>query len=144
MKLRLLIALNLGILSFALMACQPDSAQNNASNEINTEQTTGMLQHTVYFYLNDDVSEEQALEFENGLKELLEISSIYKSELGVPGDTAERDVTDHSFAYSIFTWFENLEDYKTYDEHPDHIEFIDTYNHLWADVKVYDSELIEK
>lgn len=144
MKLRLLIALNLVILTLALMACQPDDAQNNANNEINTEQTTGMLQHTVYFYLNDDVSEEEALEFENGLKELLEISSIYKSELGVPGDTAERDVTDHSFAYSIFTWFENLEDYKIYDEHPDHLEFIDTYNHLWADVKVYDSDLIEK
>lgn len=144
MKLRLLTALNLVILTLVLMACQPDNVQENESIEINTEQTTGMLQHTVYFYLNDDVSEEEALEFENGLKELLEISSIYKSELGVPGDTAERDVTDHSFAYSIFTWFENLEDYKTYDEHPDHLEFIDTYNDLWADVKVYDSDLIEK
>lgn len=144
MKLRLLIALNLAILMVALMACESGNTQGNSSNDMNTEQTTGMLQHTVYFYLNDDVTEEEAIEFENGLKELLEISSIYKSELGVPGDTAERDVTDHSFAYSIFTWFENLEDYKTYDEHPDHLEFIDTYNSLWSDVKVYDSELIEK
>lgn len=103
-----------------------------------------MLQHTVYFYLNDDVTQEEADQFEEGLKQLLEIESIYKSELGVPGDTESRDVTDHSFAYSIFTWFENLDDYKTYDEHPDHLEFIDTYSSLWSDVKVYDSELIEK
>lgn len=143
MKSYLPLALNCGLLLLVITACQPDTSQTNTNNEIESETTTGMLQHTVYFYLNDDVSQEEAREFENGLKELLEISAIYKSELGVPGDTDERDVTDHSFAYSIFTWFENLEDYKTYDEHPDHLEFIDTYSSLWADVKVYDSELIE-
>lgn len=143
MKSYLHFILNFGLLLFAIAACQPDTSQTNTNNEIDSETTTGMLQHTVYFYLNDDVSQEEAREFENGLKELLEISAIYKSELGVPGNTDERDVTDHSFAYSIFTWFENLEDYKTYDEHPDHLEFIDTYSSLWADVKVYDSELIE-
>lgn len=143
MKSYLHFILNFGLLLFAIAACQPDTSQTNTNNEIDSETTTGMLQHTVYFYLNDDVSQEEAREFESGLKELLEISAIYKSELGVPGDTDERDVTDHSFAYSIFTWFENLEDYKTYDEHPDHLEFIDTYSSLWADVKVYDSELLE-
>ena len=103
-----------------------------------------MLQHTVYFYLNDDVTQEEADQFEEGLKQLLEIESIHKSELGVPGDTESRDVTDHSFAYSIFTWFDSMENYKAYDEHPDHLEFIDTYSSLWADVKVYDSDLINK
>ncbi|MFO7847939.1 MAG: Dabb family protein [Balneolaceae bacterium] len=121
-------------------SCQQTSADES---ETITENTTGMLQHTVYFYLNEEVSQEEADQFEEGLKQLLEIESIHKSELGIPGDTESRDVTDHSFAYSIFTWFENLDDYKAYDEHPDHLEFIDTYSSLWADVKVYDSELIE-
>lgn len=129
-----------GFMLFGLTACQSEAQQ---SEQTESQTTSGMLQHTVFFYLNEDVSEEEAQDFEEGLKELLEISSIHKAELGVPGDTAERDVTDHSFAYSIYTWFENSEDYKTYDEHPDHVEFIETYSSLWADVKVYDSELID-
>lgn len=125
-------------------ACQQASTPTTETTLTPTENTAGMLQHTVYFYLNDDVTDQQRADFEEGLKELLEIESIYKSELGVPGDTESRDVTDHSFGYSIFTWFETMEDYITYDEHPEHLRFIDTYEELWSDVKVYDSELLEK
>jgi len=126
------------------ISCQQTGDTSTETMIATIENTTGMLQHTVYFYLNSDVTQEEADQFEEGLNQLLEIESIYKSELGVPGDTESRDVTDHSFGYSIFTWFETMEDYKTYDEHPDHLEFIDTYNSLWSDVKVYDSELIQK
>jgi hypothetical protein len=132
------------ILLLVAFGCQQTEQQATETMTTTSENTTGMLQHTVYFYLNDDVNEQQREDFESGLKALLEIESIYKSELGVPGDTESRDVTDHSFGYSIFTWFDTMEDYTTYDEHPDHQEFIETYNSLWADVKVYDSELIEK
>jgi hypothetical protein len=132
------------ILLLVAFGCQQTEQQATETMTTTSENTTGMLQHTVYFYLNDDVNEQQREDFESGLKALLEIESIYKSELGVPGDTESRDVTDHSFGYSIFTWFKTMEDYTTYDEHPDHQRFIETYNSLWADVKVYDSELIEK
>ncbi|WP_340103633.1 Dabb family protein [Rhodohalobacter sp. 8-1] len=135
---------SLMLLGTIFTGCQQPEDTTTETMISTTENTTGMLQHTVYFYLNDDVTDQQRDEFESGLKDLLEIESIYKFELGVPGDTESRDVTDHSFAYSIFTWFENMDDYKTYDEHPDHLQFIDTYSSLWADVKVYDSELIEK
>lgn len=107
------------------------------------EDTAGMLQHNVYFYLNDDVTQEQKDQFEEGLRDLLEIEAIYKSELGTPGSTEVRDVTDHSFGYSIFTWFKTMEDYEIYEDHPDHLEFIDTYSYLWSDVKVYDTEILE-
>ena len=126
-------------------ACSGGGDDVEIEIETNTvaEDTAGMLQHNVYFYLNEGVSEEEIEQFEDGLRELLAIESIYKSELGIPGSTEEREVTDHGFGYSIFTWFETMEDYRVYDEHPDHLEFIDTYSHLWADVKVYDSEILE-
>lgn len=101
-----------------------------------------MLLHTVYFYLNEDATQEEIEKFEEGLRELLRIAEIHQSELGVPGKTEEREVTDHGFAYSIFTWFKTMEDYNIYAEHPNHIKFIDKYSHLWADVKVYDTEVI--
>lgn len=118
--------------------------ESELANETSTtENSIGMLQHTVYFYLNEDVTEEERQQFEEGLQALLSIEEIYKSEMGVPAGTPERDVTDHSFGYSIFTWFETMEDYEIYAEHPDHLEFIDQYQSLWADVKVYDSDIIE-
>jgi len=145
LKLMRILTKSIAVLMLLLVAagCIQTEERDKETIKTTTENTEGMLQHTVYFYMNDDVTEQQRMDFESGLKELLEIESIYKSELGVPGDTESRDVTDHSFGYSIFTWFETMEDYKTYDEHPDHLEFVDTYNSLWADVKVYDSELIE-
>ena len=133
-------------LTLFVFACQPDNDHTgNSQIETNspTESTIGMLQHTVFFYLNDDVTVEERVQFEAGLIKLLEIPEIYRSETGIPAETAERDVTDHSYGYAIYTWFKTMEDYVGYDEHPDHIEFIDTYNHLWADVKVYDAEIID-
>lgn len=140
MKLRLSLLLLSGL--FIIIAgCQSETNQP-AENE--SETSIGSLQHNVYFYLVDDVSDEEIERFEEGLQELMSIEAIHRYELGIPGPTAERDVTDHEFAYSIFSWFLTLDDYKIYDEHPVHLEFIDEFNHLWADVKVYDSEIIHE
>lgn len=136
----------ISLLILFIASCQPDNNQtDNSLPEMsnNTESTVGMLQHTVFFYLNDDVTEAEREQFEDGLVKLLEIPEIYYSETGIPAGTAERDVTDHSYGYAIYTWFETMEDYRGYDEHPDHLEFIDTYNHLWADVKVYDADIYD-
>lgn len=124
-----------------LISCESGQTEPTPNNQT---QTSGyMLQHNVYFYLNENVTEQEKNEFEEGIRKITAIESIHKFELGVPASTAERDVTDHSYAYAIFSWFTSLEDYKTYDEHPVHLEFIDSFNHLWADVKVFDSEIIE-
>lgn len=134
-------------LAFLVIGCQ--QSQNNSmdmqsepSNQI-TNNSIGMLQHTVYFYLNDDVTDEERQEFEEGLEGLVSIDEVYKSEIGVPADTPEREVTDHSFGYSIFTWFETMEDYEVYAEHPDHMDFIEQFEGLWADVKVYDTNITQ-
>lgn len=137
-SLRLLLA---GLLLLAVIGCQSHTNQEQ-SGKNKSETKADMLQHTVYFYLNEDVTPEQKQQFEQGLKKLLKIPEIYKSELGAPADTEERDVTDHGYAYAIYTWFETMEDYKVYAEHPDHLDFIDQYSPLWADVKVYDADLI--
>lgn len=125
-----------------VVGCQQKVDQSQEETESRT--TVGMLQHVVYFYLNEDVTAEQKADFEKGLKKLLSIEEVYFYQIGVPGNTDEREVTDHSFGYSISSWFQTIEDYEVYADHPIHLEFIDEYNHLWADVKVYDSEMISE
>ncbi|MCC5848302.1 MAG: Dabb family protein [Verrucomicrobia bacterium] len=101
-----------------------------------------MLQHNVYFYLKDAVTSAEKQQFEAGLKELLQTPGLHKAEIGVPGATPEREVTDHGFAYAIYTWFKTIEDHDIYQEHPRHKEFIEKYSALWAKVRVYDAEII--
>lgn len=138
-------------LTFGAVACQQnqessvemESEVTNETTTSTTENSIGMLQHTVYFYLNDDVTDEQKQEFEAGLEALVSINEVYKSEIATPADTPNRDVTDNTFGYSIFVWFETMDDYNVYADHPDHLEFIDQFESLWADVKVYDSDIIQ-
>lgn len=134
--------LQLTLISLAFVAITACQATDDQTESSQTETSINMLQHTVYFYLNEDVTEEEIAQFEAGLEALVAIDAIYKAEIGVPSTTEERDVTDHGFGYSIFTWFETMDDYHVYEDHPDHLEFIDTYENLWADVKVYDSDII--
>lgn len=139
---RILLTLTIFMFILISISCEPAGEDSELSTTSIPEITVGMLQHNVYFYLNDDVTEDEKVQFEEGLHELLSIDEIFKSHIGTPGSTPEREVTDHSFGYSIFTWFETLDDYEIYAEHPVHMDFIDEFSHLWADVKVYDSEII--
>lgn len=126
--------------SSVIISCQNSSKESGNNQALSTE---GMLQHNVYFYLYDSISETDKMEFEKGLQKLLSIKVIHKSEVGITGSTKSREVTDHEFEYSIFIWFNSMKNYEVYADHPDHLEFIDTYKHLWESVKVYDSEIID-
>lgn len=123
-----------------LFSCQASDEQSNTQSRAITED---MLQHNVYFYLNEDVTQEEADQFLTALEELIQIPEIHKAAIGKPAATKSRDVTDHSFAYSIFTWFESMEDYEVYAEHPVHMEFVEAYEQFLANVRVYDSDIIE-
>jgi hypothetical protein len=102
-----------------------------------------MMQHNVYFWLKDGVNDAEKKRFEKGLKELTAaVETIQKSEIGIPANTKDRDVVDHSFGYSLFVWFKNMEDHNVYQEHEAHQKFIADFSGLWARVQVYDSELI--
>ena len=124
---------------FVILSTLSCQSTGDNSNDISNE---GMVLHCVYFYLEEEISEEEKKSFEKGLHELLAIDVIYKSEIGKTGATPSRAVTDHDFDYSIVTWFKTLKDYETYANHPDHIEFIGKYEMFWEYVKVYDSEII--
>lgn len=129
------------LIPIVLLGCQIEE-EKEIEVEQETETTVGMLQHVVYFYLNEEVTEQEKADFEEGLQELLSIEEVFFHEIGIPGKTAEREVTDHAFGYSISAWFLNMDDYEVYADHPVHLQFIDDYSELWAEVKVYDSEII--
>lgn len=115
----------------------------NSVLNINKRKGKAMLQHNVYFWLKEEVSEEERAAFGKGIRNFVDaVKEVHNAEIGIPAPTPDRDVVDHSFGYSLFTWFKSLEDHNVYQEHPAHKKFIEDFSGLWAKVQVYDSELV--
>lgn len=100
-----------------------------------------MVLHNVYFWTKPEVDASQMAEFEKGTRTFLEaVPEIKRFEIGKPSSTPKREVVDKSFALSIFVWFDSVEDHDIYQTHPAHKVFIDSFNGLWEEVKVLDSD----
>lgn len=130
----------LSIFALSFSCDGPKQETNTKSSQV----SDGMLQHTVFFYLNDSITTSEKSAFEDGLKQLLAIDVIHQSEMGKTAATPTREVADHEFDYAIFTYFKSMEDYMVYADHPDHLKFIENYKHLWTTVKVYDTEMMRE
>ena len=95
--------------------------------------------HTVYFWLKS-LSDDECRAFVDGAKALAGAPTVQRFYSGGPADTPERDVTDHSFDYSIQLHFDSVEDHNAYQTDPVHLKFVDEQAHKFASVKVYDSQ----
>lgn len=116
------------------------SASQEALKKASVDETQFI--HTVFFWMNEDVTEDQKADFaKNGLGELTKIPAIYKSYFGPPAMTP-RDVVDNSYQFALICHFKNKEDQDKYQVHPDHLKFIEKYKDLWKKVQVYDNLLL--
>ncbi len=99
--------------------------------------------HTVFFWMNEEVTNEQKADFtKNGLGKLTTVKSIYKSYYGPPAMTP-REVVDNSYDIALVVHFENAAQQDAYQDDPIHLKMIEDYKHLWKRVQVYDNLLSE-
>ena len=98
------------------------------------------IQHVVYFWLKEDVTQSEKQQFEENLEKLGTCPQIltYRWGKAVPSD---RDVVDDSFDYSWIVDFANEEDLRAYGVDSIHKVFIAESEHLWKNVQVYDSTI---
>ena len=119
------LALCLGIFSFTTL------------KESNEEQP---LVHTVFFWLDKELSEADITEFEAELVNLGTISTIDQYYWGKPAATEARGVIDNSYSYAINVHFKSIQAHDTYQTHPKHLEFLKQAP-KWTKVVVYDNEI---
>jgi hypothetical protein len=95
--------------------------------------------HCVYFWLNDNLTDEQKRAFaEEGLTTLPEIDVVESGTFGVPASTPQRPVTDHSFDFWLMLRFRSIEDQNAYQIHPEHDAFVKRFGPWFKEVRVYD------
>jgi hypothetical protein len=97
------------------------------------------LIHHVFFWLKNPGSKVDRDQLIAGLNALRGVPVVQQLHVGVPASTEKRDVVDNSYDVSELMVFKNVEDQKTYQDHPLHLKFIKDCGHLWAKVVVYDS-----
>ena len=100
--------------------------------------TNSSFVHHVLFYLKNPNSAEDKAQLMEGLKALSKVTCIVFSNIGSPANTT-RDVIEKDYSISWLCLFESPEKEEEYQVHPLHIAFIESCNHLWHKVVVYDA-----
>ena len=96
-----------------------------------------MFVHTVYFWLQDGVSDDDRRAFEQGLDLLLSIGTIEQSYRGVPAET-DRPVIDRTYSYGIVVVFRDKAGHDAYQEDEKHLRFIKDCEQYWRRGQIYD------
>jgi hypothetical protein len=130
--------------AFAAVAGVFGYKSTHAKNHSNSmENSKGLLQHQVYFWLKSTVTDADRKVFEKGLRDLIGgIKEVHSAEIGIPAKTEARGVVDLSFGYSLLVWFKSIKEHDIYQAHAVHLKFIDDHSALWEKVVVYDSTVI--
>lgn len=101
---------------------------------------TGFL-HMVYFWLKESPASGDAEQLAEGARShLAGIPGVLRLEVGFPAGTA-RDVVDNSYGVALLVEFADAAGHDVYQDHPDHLRFIEACHPLWSRVQVYDTLL---
>ena len=100
-----------------------------------------MVRHSVYFWLDESLGDEQKQQFEGGLRALFEIDVVRHGEFATPAATPSRPVTHNDYDYALFLEFDSVDDHNTYQDHADHHVFVNQFSPWFATVKVFDAEI---
>jgi|GEM_PF-6165666 len=122
------------IVALSLLGCHQSSNTTSASQTA----TPPYLVHSVYFWLNNDISPQDRHRFLAHLNKLSEIPTVDNFLIGPPGNTDERDIIDNSYDLGIVMTFASMADHDAYQVSDIHQAFLKMAKPLIAKVKVYD------
>jgi len=123
-------------------ACQDKEIKEEIiiEREIDPDAEPGLM-HTVYFWLEEGLSEEERAGFVRGVRSLEAMPSVKRFFIGPPATTPSRGVVDNSFDLALVVWFDDVAGHDEYQEHPIHLKFVEEHEDKFATVKVFDNVL---
>lgn len=98
-----------------------------------------MFIHSVYFWLRDDLSDEERSKFVEGALSLTRIETVRHGYLGTPAGT-DRPIIDRTYTFGLVCAFDDVKGHDAYQDHPVHDDFRDSCSSFWKDVKIFDME----
>lgn len=99
-----------------------------------------MLVHTVYFWLNPELTAAQRAEFRQGVETLGGIKAVDTIYVGTPAKTEKRPIIDDSYSVALTVLCKDIAAHDAYQVDPIHLKFIADFKHCWNRVQIYDAE----
>jgi hypothetical protein len=135
--LRLALAAVCGLLAAPAVYAQ-DKKEAKATG---TKTAAGpLIGHMVYFKLKDATEENKKKLVEACKKYLADHDGVVFFSAGVVSDAFKRDVNDREWDVALHLVFTDKAAHDKYQDHPEHLKFIDENKAGWAKVRVFDSE----
>lgn len=100
-----------------------------------------LIGHMVYFKLKDNGPAARAKLVAACDKYLADHDGVVFYSAGVIGDDFKRDVNDRDWDVALHLVFVDRAAHDKYQDHKEHLKFIEENKDNWAKVRVYDSEL---
>lgn len=97
--------------------------------------------HMVFFKLKDSTPESQQKLVAACQKYLAKHDGVIYFSTGVRGAEFNREVNDTDWDVALHLVFADKAAHDKYQDHPEHLKFIDENKATWAKVRVYDSHL---
>lgn len=106
---------------------------------VSQDKLPGRFVHMVFFWMKDPADEKTIRSFMKGTQAFFEKVDVIKTyHIGNPAGTP-REVVDNSYQVCLVVTFDSKEDQDIYQAHQAHLDYIESYKHLWDRVQVYDS-----
>ena len=125
------------IISLALASCAEQESTVENPQTMSTTADPGMA-HTVYFWLQDSLTQADRESFEAGVRSLEGAPTVRRLFLGKPAATPSRGVVDNSFDYTLVLWFDDVAGHDAYQVSPTHLKFVEDHEAKFKEVRVYD------
>ena len=97
-----------------------------------------MLVHSVFFWLREDLTEDERGAFKAGVDSLATIDSAVAVYIGTPAATEKRPVVDDSYDIGLTVVAQDVAAHDAYQIHPIHLAFVDQFKPYWTKVQIYD------
>ena len=100
-----------------------------------------LIGHMVYFKLKDNSPAARAKLVAACDKYLADHDGVVFYSAGVIGDDFKRDVNDRDWDVALHLVFTDKAAHDKYQDHKEHLKFIEENKANWSKVRVYDSEM---
>lgn len=127
-----------GLTGTLLASCTSEPAAQQAE-EASSDLHSGIILHSVFFWLKEGITEEEEQDFLNFFEELRKVPGVQTLLYGKPASTNPRPVVDNSFQYNLLVTFQSMDDINTYETHPTHTAASEKYSKYWTKVEVRDT-----
>lgn len=99
-----------------------------------------MLVHSVYFWLRDNLSDDERAAFRQGVESLRAIETVKEMHVGTPAATPDRPVVDRSYDLALTVVLDDIPGHDIYQDHEIHHAFVENFSTYWTRVQIYDAD----